>query len=337
MAIRDAGTEVETGRLSGVAFSVRGRPCASFTVVAKRAGGAAVSDGQFVGQFWTDREAPSITGGAPFESANLSPFSPARAEPSVSFLAAKVADTGTPNSRFELLKASGTGAIHVTAPTPLDVAVQEPLAVVPEGSEKLADGVDFLGQGIAPSWSLTAHRTADAGWYLSRGGYLSTISAANGLGLLNTIGTGAHSSTAPSPTNGGAAALQVDGRASLVIALGRPANDARDTPDVKTFRGVSTGFIKNGAGNLLSIEVSNGTGAAIWLHIFDQGTAPTGGQSGFWCAYIPVRDRYALGRDMLSQSGIRFTSGIAWAVSSTRSAVTLLAGMPDVEVNATYV
>lgn len=336
VAVRDAGTEVETGRLSGVAFSIRGRPCASFTLVAKRAGGGTVGDGRFVGQFWADREAPSITGGAPFESADLSPFSPARAEPGVSFLAAKVADTGDPNTRFELLKASGTGALHVTAPSPLSVSVPQPLAVVPEGSEGVADGFDFLGERIAPSWSVTAHRSPDTGWYLSRGGYLSTIAAANGPALLNTVATGGYFSTAPSPTSGGAAALQVDGRASLVVVQGRPANDARDTPILSTaFVDVSTGTIKAAPGNLLSFELSNTHSADVWLHLLDMSGNPTGA-SGIWRAYVKQNERYALSRDMLSQAGIRFNTRIVWAVSSTRATVTAISS-PAVAVNATYV
>ncbi|MBK6520315.1 MAG: hypothetical protein IPM79_16040 [Polyangiaceae bacterium] len=208
--------------------------------------------------------------------------------------------------------------------------------VVPQGSVSLSDNVALSGTP-ALAWSVLSHRNQAGNWYLSRGGYTGVIAAAAAPAVLNVLGSAAFNSSAPSPASGDAVALQANGRGSLVVAAGRPANDARDTPTLAAFNGVDKGVIKASAGNLLSLEISSRHTGAVWLHIVDKATNPANGDAPLWRTTVAANAVFQLNRSMLSEAGIRLSNGIAWAISTTRATVTLVGGTPDVAVNATYV
>lgn len=483
----DASVLVESGQLSGIALSVRGRPCTSFLLTAQRGPGDPLSAGRFVLNVWSDHGHPSAFGGAPIGEIG---FSPTRAEPNVALMAGHHTDSGGSGDRFRMLKVDDSGALYVTAPSPLAVILDSPLQVEgtgtagtpsggvlsmqgpgsggaltvtgdesgslrvkgtrtpasgmtnptacvdagafvfgwngstwdplttsapsdalsnptaslnsasfllawngstwararlqtiasvasianasappgvataafpyafhaglsqwtrlrsdelgnlltsPRGILPLADNEDFAGDETAPAWSLSSHRNQDGNWYLSRGGYGGAIASSALPALMNVLGTGGHNTTAPAPSNGAASALQVDARASLVIAQGRPPSDARDTPDLIAFNGVDKGVIKASAGNLLSIELSNNHSVAVWFFLMNKATNPANGETPVWRTLVQVRGVHQLDRSILSEAGIRFATGISWAISTARATLTLVGGTPDVAVNATYV
>jgi hypothetical protein len=205
----DASALVEAGRLSGISISVRGRPCTSFQLTAQRVSGGSLEDGKFLLRVWADNDSPSVLGGAPIGEFGLSPT---RAEPIVSLGAGYNTDSGDLADRFKLLRVDTSGALHVVADAPIDVAVGETLPVEGTGSSGTPAGGVLTVQGPAAGvLSVSAVGTGTAG---SPAGGVLTVQGPNA-GTMSVAGGG--SSGSPS---GGVLSVQGPGSGGLLGVVG---------------------------------------------------------------------------------------------------------------------
>lgn len=102
-----AATPVE-GLSSGIALSVRGRPCDGFELTAQRTSGGALTNGKFSLQVWSASEPTGVVGGAPL---GITPITPVRGEASVAVMAAEVTDSGPIEERLRYVRVTSGGQL----------------------------------------------------------------------------------------------------------------------------------------------------------------------------------------------------------------------------------
>ena len=97
-----------------------------------------------------------------------------------------------------------------------------------------------------------------------------------------------------------------------------------------TLNAVSTAFAKATAGNLISLYVCNQNYVGdVYIQMFNQTTAPTNGTAPTYFYSVPPRTTAGpgtlnVGMETLSQAGDYFSTGIAWALSSTSGTLNTL-------------
>lgn len=216
-------------------------------------------------------------------------------------------------------------------------------------SQALADNVNAVGQPVPWVWTMNAHRNQGGNMYLSRGGYSSAIGGADIPGILNAFATLAYNSSPPAVVSSQAVAAQSDSRGTLLVQLAKPDNTARDTPTRASAVGAVAASLKASAGNLLSVtaHLAEKGEIAVWLLLLDQTTAPVNGQVPVWSEFVPpitgdegpssFYEPTRLGREIFSEQGLRFATGIAACFSTTPNVVTLIGATANAVFNATYV
>jgi len=86
--------------------------------------------------------------------------------------------------------------------------------------------------------------------------------------------------------------------------------------------------LKASSGNVYAITCSNQTTALVWFQLFNKATAPANGDTPVrsypvYGATSTAPGFIILGQDSLGGSGISFSTGIGWAISSTATTLTL--------------
>jgi len=174
------------------------------------------------------------------------------------------------------------------------------------------------------------------------GGFIGTISAAEKDSLRNELCAAGYNDTAPVPVDGGAVALQVDRNSNLLTQLGRPRPSLRAAPSLYHNNDITAEVIQGSIANLLSISVSSEEASQVlWFQIFNDNATPTNSDipvAEFWLGSLaePGSNVLIIGRDFFSEAGICMTTGLAWAVSTSKGSLTLPASF-DGAVTATYV
>lgn len=219
--------------------------------------------------------------------------------------------------------------------------------VQPQGTAGVTDNV-----GLTGSANLTAilqHRNQGGAHYLTRGGYSSAIGAADIPAILNAFATLAYNSSPPAVVSSQAVAAQSDSRGTLLVQIAKPDGTSRDTPTRASAVGAVAAALKASAGNLLSLtaHLAEKGEIAVWLLLLDQTTAPVNGQVPVWSEFVPpitgdegpssFYEPTRLGREIFSEQGLRFATGIAACFSTTPNVVTLIGATANAVFNATYV
>jgi hypothetical protein len=149
--LADVPTLDAGGVLTGIAASIRGRPCTGFEVSVQAPGELPDGAATFAAQAWSGAETTTIVGGGPFGSDPIQPFEQSSR---VTLLAARRAETGDLNARFGLLQATEAG---------LDVRLGEPGTVEGRGTPGSPTGGVVTVQGPGAGGSLTVLGTGASG------------------------------------------------------------------------------------------------------------------------------------------------------------------------------
>jgi len=80
--------------------------------------------------------------------------------------------------------------------------------------------------------------------------------------------------------------------------------------------------LKATAGNVLRIEVTNTTASTRWFQLHNTATVPSGGNTAQHWYLVPANSQIILGPGELSEAGLPFTTGIAYANSTVASTYT---------------
>ena len=94
--------------------------------------------------------------------------------------------------------------------------------------------------------------------------------------------------------------------------------------------------LKTTIGNVLRIEVLNTTGSTRYFQLHDTATVPAGGATATNFYLVPANSQLILGPGELSDAGLSFTTGIAYANSTTASTYTA-GSAGDLLLNIRYV
>lgn len=84
----------------------------------------------------------------------------------------------------------------------------------------------------------------------------------------------------------------------------------------------TTTNLKATPGNVLRFEVTNTTGATRWFQLHNTATTPGGGATAQHFYLVPANSQIILGPGELTSAGLPFTTGIAYANSTTASTYT---------------
>jgi hypothetical protein len=147
-----------------------------------------------------------------------------------------------------------------------------------------------------------------------------TITVGNGLRLFDqTSGVFASIKAASTPAQATDTAIVTSLREGLMPTSG--------TTFALILATASSGFLKASAGNLYAFKVINSGTAKKYLHLFNQITAPTAGQTPYEIFPIPAGDTsqdgfLIIGQADIGGEGISFATGIAWGISTTQTTFT---------------
>ena len=114
-----------------------------------------------------------------------------------------------------------------------------------------------------------------------------------------------------------------DGTASLVTVPGPPVAAGDACPSVFTNLGANATLnVKASAGNVFSLYCANANAAARWIQLHDTATTPAGGAAPLLTFQIPAGGSAVFGADFFTSAGLHFTTGIAFAFSTTSATYT---------------
>lgn len=134
---------------------------------------------------------------------------------------------------------------------------------------------------------------------------------------------GIYNQTPLSLGDGDGAALALDAGGRVITApapLAATVNSGPSTDAVLTQ--VTARLVKNAAGNVYSLYATNANAAARFLQLHDKATAPVATDVPRYSFAIPAGTAAApgvlvLNSDFFTTYGVRFTTGIGYAVSTT--------------------
>lgn len=89
-----------------------------------------------------------------------------------------------------------------------------------------------------------------------------------------------------------------------------------------------SGNLKASAGSIYAFSCSNQSTSLVWFQLFDKATAPTNGDTPIrsfpiYGTATGMPGFLLIGQDIVGGSGISFTTGVGWAISSTATTLTL--------------
>ena len=110
-----------------------------------------------------------------------------------------------------------------------------------------------------------------------------------------------------------------------------------DPLQYKNVAAVATAVIKTGAGRIYSATCNNSNAAARYLQFFDLGVVPTSTTTIPDESFlVPAGAQIIVGSDYFTTFGRPYTSGLAWAFSTTRDVYTAGTGA-DQQTHVYYV
>lgn len=75
--------------------------------------------------------------------------------------------------------------------------------------------------------------------------------------------------------------------------------------------------VKASAGNVFAVVCSNRSGATRYVQLHNTATTPAGGAGPLLSFLVPMNSEVGIGEDIFGQEGVNFTTGIAFAFSTT--------------------
>jgi hypothetical protein len=154
-------------------------------------------------------------------------------------------------------------------------------------------------------------------------------------GRLICLPHGQYNSSLPTMSNGDKGVVQLDvngkvrttttvdaalpaGTNSIGTTVWNPTAVNTYTADVFTNVGANTTLnVKATAGNVFSISCLNTNAAARYFQLFNTATTPAGAATAVYSWLIPAAGMIVLGTDFFTQNGLYFSTGIAFAYSTT--------------------
>lgn len=114
-----------------------------------------------------------------------------------------------------------------------------------------------------------------------------------------------------------------DGTASLTVVPGPPVAAGDACPSVFSNLGANATLnVKASAGNVYSLYCKNANGASRWLQLHNTATVPAGGAVPLMPFEVPAGGSIVIGEDFFTAAGLHFTTGIAFAFSTTAATYT---------------
>lgn len=284
------------------------------------------------GVFYTDAGTPPVPTsgqGAAFQLADLTSLIAVTAANAGIGLRTQSHPVVTDGANYYPLRGTSAGALNMSCGNPFTVNANTSVALAP---------------GLYPSLVnlpyASVRGTVVGQWCAS--GFSGAISVAQIDCVQNALGAAGFNASAPAPVDGGAAALQCDAGANLLVMQGRPQAGARAAPGQYSHTGVTQEVIKASLGNILSITATSAEATQqLFLQLHNKGSAPVNGDTAefeWWLGSLaePGSNVITIGRDFFSQAGCQFLLGIAWAVSTTLGTLTLPASFNG-SVSGTFV
>lgn len=114
-----------------------------------------------------------------------------------------------------------------------------------------------------------------------------------------------------------------DGTASMAFAPGPPVASGAACPSLFTNLGANATLnVKASAGNVFSLYCANANGAARWIQLHNTATVPAGAAVPLLTFQVPAGGSIVIGADFFTAAGLHFTTGIAFAFSTTAATYT---------------
>ncbi len=130
-----------------------------------------------------------------------------------------------------------------------------------------------------------------------------------------------------------------DNSNGIAAVMWKPLNVSTYCPTLySNFAGSVTGAaIKSSAGNLFTIVATNANIAVRYLQLHNATAKPAGGATPIMSFPIPITGSVQLGEQFFTLAGIRFSTGITWAISTTVATFTDSATASDHTVHSAYI
>jgi len=128
-----------------------------------------------------------------------------------------------------------------------------------------------------------------------------------------------------------------NGNGVMVIAW-KPLSTSTYAPTLyRDFGTVTAANIKAGTGNVFSLTVRNANAAARFLQLHNKATIPLATEVPLLSFFLPASSGVVtIGSNFFPLSGINFTIGIGWAVSTTEGTFTNSATAAEHSLQITY-
>lgn len=110
-----------------------------------------------------------------------------------------------------------------------------------------------------------------------------------------------------------------DNTNGVMATMSKPLNASTYCHTLYTnFAGSATkANIKNAAGNVFAIVVTNSNAAIRYFLIHNKASAPAAGEAGLLAFPVPASGSITLGAQWFSEAGDRFGTGIGWSIGTT--------------------
>lgn len=183
---------------------------------------------------------------------------------------------------------------------------------------------------------------------------MTITGSGGGSSISPSVGGLVYNTVAPALTNGQTAPLQGDSSANELVSQATKmagedlTNDVMGSAIKKVAAGTysptifqnlganATLNVKASAGVVSAIKCRNTTTAPRFFQLHNTATIPGGGAVPAWHCLVPAGSEVVIGEDYFSEMGMKFTTGIAFAVSTT-SATYTAATATDHETYVNYV
>lgn len=114
-----------------------------------------------------------------------------------------------------------------------------------------------------------------------------------------------------------------DNTNGVAATVEKPLATSTYAPSLYQNLGTSTtASVKGSAGNVLALRFSNDAGADRWVQLHNKASAPAGGDTALISLLVRDGETLVLGTDFFAGSGLHFSTGIGWCVSTTDATFT---------------
>lgn len=114
-----------------------------------------------------------------------------------------------------------------------------------------------------------------------------------------------------------------DNTNGVIGVVNKPLAVSTYSPTVFSNAGANATLnVKASAGNVYGIKCHNLNAAARYIQLHNTATVPGGGATALWWALVPANTEVVFGIDWFTPGGMNFSTGIAFAFSTTESTYT---------------